>query len=236
MEESSINKDNGDLDLQSLFSDKNTLAVLSVSVLVVFLLLVGGLYYWVSKKSKGQIVFPAGVNYTSPESKNPTPTIPKYDYAAMTTSADWLTFKGKTYPYLFQHPKDLVPVPYPGDPNDSVTFRVSPVPPEINLMLLVETISTRDKGLVGKPEEFIRSYPKFFPGLATVKNFTPFENEKGLKGFKVNFVTKANLVGTDNYFLVVPGDADHMLHVNNIFPKEGDAVFMRLLNSLEYGK
>ena len=51
---------------------KSTLTILSIGTLLVFLALVGGVYWWVSKKSKGQVVFPAGINYTGNETPAPT--------------------------------------------------------------------------------------------------------------------------------------------------------------------
>lgn len=215
-------------------SDKNSLTYISLGVLVVFLLLVGGVYYWVTKKSNGQLIFPSGVNYLSPN--QPTPAVPQYDYAKLATSTDLLTLKGQVYPYSFQYPRGLGAIIFPKDPNDSVTFKLSTLPAEQNLMLLVETISSRDKAYVGRQEDFVRDYWKFFGGLKSSKDVTPFTNNVGLKGFKVNYVTRANVVTTDNYFFVIPGDSDHMLHLNNIFPKEGDAVFMKILNSLTYKK
>jgi hypothetical protein len=221
---------------EEMTEEKNSLVGLSVGVLVVFLLLVGGVYYYVSKKSKGEVIFPAGVNYLSPENKQTGPTAPSYDYAKMATSSDWLTYKGKAFAFSFQYPKGLSPLTFPNDPNDSVTFNVSTVPPERNLMFVMETISARDKKLVGQPEQFVKSYWKFFSGLKSVKSMAAFTNEKGLNGFKVNYINKANIVGTDNYFFEVPGDSDHLLHINNTFPKEGEAVFLRMLNSLDYKK
>lgn len=215
-------------------TDKNSLVYLSVGILVVFLLLVGGVYWYVSKKSKGEVVFPAGINYTGPGGQ--TQPTPMYDFAKMATSSDWVAYKGKTYSFTFQHPKALTAYSFPNDPLDAVTFRTSSVPPEQNLMLVVETISKRDPAVVGKYEEFVRNYWKYFPGLKSVKDVSLYQTEKGLKGYKVNYVNKANIVGTDNYFFMIPGDNDHMIHVNNTFPKEGDAVFMRMLNSLEYAK
>ena len=63
-----------------------------------------------------------------------------------------------------------------------------------------------------------------------------FTNEKGLTGWKVRYISKADKVGTDNYFFAIPGKTDKIIHVNNIFPQEGVALFNRLLNSLDYKK
>lgn len=214
--------------------DKKSLTYISLGILIIFLLLVGGVYYWVTKKSGGGLVFPSGVNYLSPN--QPTPAVPQYDYAKLAASTDLLTLKGQTYAYSFQYPRGLNAIIFAKDPNDSVTFKTSALPAEQNLMLLVERISERDKSYVGKYEDFVRDYWKFFGGLKGSKDLTPFTNNQGLVGFKVNYVTKGNVVTSDNYFFEIPGDTDHMLHLNNIFPKEGEAVFLRILNSLSYKK
>lgn len=228
-------KDNLDTALDDLNLDKNQLVMISVAALVVFIFLIGGLYYWVSKRAKGEVVFPAGVNYLGPQNSAAQPA-PMYDFAKLAESSDWVVYKGKIYSFSFQHPKALTPYFFPNDPLDAVTFKTSATPPEQNLLLVVETISKREAKLTGKYEQFVRDYAKFFPGLGSLKSMEPFENEKGLKGYRVNYVTKANVVTSDNYFFVIPGDSDHMLHVNNTFPKEGEAVFKRLLNTLEYKK
>lgn len=207
----------------------------SLSILVFFLLLVTGIYFYVANKSKGGVVFPAGLNYLSPN-KNanvPNPT-PLYDFTKLMESKDWLTYKGKFYPYSFQYPKELKPLTFPNDQSDSVTFTASSIPPELNLMFLVETISSRDKKLTGKPKEFVQNYWKFFSGLKDVKNVTEFTNKKGLKGYKANYVAKNGVITNDNYFFMIPDDDDHMLHIADIFPEEGRALFKRIVDTLDY--
>lgn len=215
-------------------SNKSNVIFLNLGVLVFFLVLVFGIYYWVSKKSKGEVVFPAGVNYLSPNTE--TPQQSSIDYAKLASSAEWLTFKGKIYGFSFQYPKGLLPLSFPNDSSESVTFKLSDLPPELNLMFLVETISSRDANLVGKHQEFTQTYWKYFAGLKGVSSFKEFTNEKGLEGYQVKFSTKSNTTTTDNYFFKIPGDNDHMLHIANIFPKDGQVVFERILNSIDYKK
>ncbi len=214
-------------------NESKTLLMLSVGALVVFLLLVGGIYFWVSKKNGGQVVFPAGINYLAPQTATTTQsTAPLYNYNALAASADWLTYSGKTHAFSFEYPKGLTPLTFPNDTADTVTFKVSNVPPELDLMFLVETISSRDATFTGKQEAFVRNYWKFFSGLKGLNSITPFTNEKGLVGFKANYTTKGNSVTADNYFFIIPGDADHMFHIADIFPSEGKVVFDRIVNSL----
>jgi len=215
--------------------NKSSLVFGNFVVLVVFVLLVGGVYLWVSKKNKtGQQVFPAGINYLSPQS--PT-TAPLYDFAKLAETTDWVSYKGKLFPYSFQYPKEFTPVTYPGDKSDPVAFKVSALPPEQSLLLIVEKISGRDKNLVGKPEEFVRNYWKFFSGLKALKNITKVTNEKELTGYKATYVIKgSNAITSDYYFFVIEGNDDTLLHMGDIFPAEGKTLFNRIMNSLEYKK
>ncbi len=220
------------------FLSKYALTLLSIGILVVFLVLVGGVYWWVSKKSKGQVVFPAGINYTGNET-TPAPQEqkkPTYDYAQLASSSDWSDFTSPQGQYTFKYPPGMIPLIFPGDANDTVTFDVSDVPAQFNLMVLVEKISNYDASLRGKPEQFVKNYWTYFGGLKGVKNVEVFQNEQGLKGWKVNYVNKDDVVGTDNYFFVLPNNPDKVLHANNIFPKEGETVFNRILNSLNVKK
>lgn len=216
--------------------NKSSLVFGNFVILVVFVLLVGGVYMWVSKKSKaGQQVFPAGINYLSPKSN--VTNAPSYDYTKLAVSTDWVTYKGKLFPYSFQHPKEFTPIVYPGDKSDAVAFKVSVLPPEQSLLLTVEKISGRDKTLVGNPKEFVSNYWKFFSGLKGLKTVTEITNEKGLKGYKANYIVKGtNAVTSDFYFFTIEGDNDNLLHMGNIFPAEGKTLFNRIMNSLEYTK
>lgn len=235
MEESTSGENSNDLDLQKLFSDKNSLVFLSVGVLAVFLLLVGGLYWWVSKKSKGEVIFPAGVNYTGVDTPAPKQR-PQYDYSKMSLDAKWSKFTSLKKQYTFDYPSEMNPLIFPNDANDSVTFDLSDLPPRSNLMTLLESISNYSSQYKGKQEEFVRNYWKFFGGLKNYKDMQPFTTEKGLAGWKVYFIRQNNSAGSDNYFFPVPGSDDKILHVNNIFPSEGQAIFLRILNSLELKK
>lgn len=213
--------------------NKGSLTTMSVVILVVFLLIVGGTYWWVSKKGKGEVVFPAGINYTGEETTPAPAQRPTYDYAAFAGASDWVDFVSPGGQYSFKYPPQMVPLIFPGDVNDTVTFDVADVPAQFNLMVLVETISSYDSKLRGKQEDFVNSYPNFFDGLKDVQTVESFKTEQGLEGWKVNYTTANDTVGTDNYFFEIPGESDKILHVNNIFPADGQAVFTRILNSVE---
>ncbi|OGK17657.1 hypothetical protein A2774_03650 [Candidatus Roizmanbacteria bacterium RIFCSPHIGHO2_01_FULL_39_12c] len=212
--------------------DKGSLTALSIVVLIVFLLLVGGIYWWVSKKGKGETVFPAGLNYTGEET-TPQAQRPSYDYAKMAESADWVDFVSAQGQYKYKHPTELYPLVFPGDVNDAVTFDIAAVPAQLNLMVLVETISNYDPKYRGNQEGFVRNYHTFFDGLKGVSEIEEFTTDQGLEGWRVKYITGDDSVGTNNYFFEIPGESNKILHVNNIFPAEGQAVFTRLLNSVE---
>ena len=232
--EDNTQKKNGEGD--SIFSRSN-LVLVNLGILVLFLLVVTGIYLWVTKKNKGQVVFPAGVNYLSPQGNEAQKPTLLYDFGKLAESADWVTYKGKIYPYSFQYPKALVPLTFPNDPSDAVTFKVNEMPAEQSLMLLTEKISGRDQNLVGKPEEFVKTYWKYFSGLQGLKNMSKVTNEKGLTGYKASYVLKGGKGTTSEYyFFTLEGDADTLLHVGDIFPAEGKTVFNRILNSIEYKK
>lgn len=209
------------------------LAGLSVGILVIFILLVLFMYFWV-KKGKGSIVFPAGINYTGTESSQPTPwTRPKYDFAKITASTSYTTFESPHKQYKFDHQAELIPLIFPGDPNDSMTFDVADVPVQFNLTALVESVSYYDPKLVGNLEGFVEKYRTFFSGLKDVNKIVPYTSPKGLKGYKTSFVNQAGETTGENYFFQVPGKSDKVLHLVNIFPSEGKAVFDKILSSIE---
>ena len=215
---------------------KSNLVSANLVIIVVFLLIVGAVYYNVSKKSKGAVTMPAGINYLSP-SETATKPATLYDYAKLTESTDLVTFKGKKFAFSFQYPKGLTPLTFIDDPTNAVTFKVNDMPAQSSLMMLVETISERDKTLVGKQEDFVRGYWRHFSGLKVLVSISPVENDKGLKGFKAVYATKSGAVATnEKYFFTLEGDDDHMLYVANIFPAEGQALFEKMLNSIDYSK
>jgi len=216
---------------------KSNSIVFSVITLVIFLGLIFGIYYWISKNNKQEIVLPPGSNL-SVLTNNQAVTTPsvKYNYAKMATSNDWVSYEGKIYKYSFLRPKELSPLIFPNDATDPVTFQIGIIPPQNNLMLSVEIVSMRDKALVGKPEQFVKEYWKFFSGLKSLNSFSEFKNEKGLSGYKATYLAKNNTITKENYFFKLEGDDYHLLRMANIFPAEGNVVFMRMLNSLEYKK
>jgi len=215
-------------------NNKYMLSLASIALLVVFLGVVFFLYMKSSKKS--EVVFPAGLNYTGTET-TPMPTTPpkkEYNWGQLSSAGDWGTFVSLRKQYTFNHPKELYPLIFPGDVNDSMTFDIADVPVQLNLMVLVENISNYDPKLAGQQEKFAKDYWKFFGGLKQMNTFEPYKTEKGLNGFKVNYVTRSGAITNDSYFLMIPGDKNRVIHFVNIFPKEAEILFTRILNSLDF--
>ena len=214
--------------------NKYMLSLVSIAILVVFLGVFFFLYMKAGKKS--EVVYPAGLNYTGTET-SPAPTAPpkkEYNWGQLSASTDWRTFISPRRQYSFNHPVDLYPLIFPGDVNDSMTFDIADVPVQLNLMVLVENITSYDPKLAGQPERFAKEYFKYFGGLKKLNASEPFKTEKGLSGFKVNYETRTGLITNDSYFLSIPDDKNRVIHVVNIFPKEADVLFMRILNSMDY--
>lgn len=218
--------------------EKLGLGGLSAVFVFLFLGIVIGSFYFVKKNRKSEVVMPAGVNYVAPENK--TGAVSKntmsYDYSALVDSGadQWTTYKSKKFGYSFSYPKVLIPLILPNDPSDAVTFKVGDKPPELNLLINVEKISSYDKTLEGNQEKFVREYWRHFSGLKDLKEITKFTNDKGLSGFRVTYVTKSNTVTPGNYFFPMEGDNDHLIRMANIFGSEGQELYMKMLNSLDY--
>ncbi|MDH7475908.1 MAG: hypothetical protein QHH09_00350 [Microgenomates group bacterium] len=209
--------------------EKDSLALTSVVVLLVFLLLVGGVYFWVSKKNKGNVVFPAGVSYLGPNQLTPVPTV---DLTQLGKSGKWLQSGGKIYKYLFIYPAELQITAFINDQSDKIAWITGIVPPQQNIAFTVETISEFNKKYQGDLEGFAANYWRRFSGLSGAKSVEPYTNSKGLKGFKAIYLDKKGNVANTNYFFQVPNDPDHVLQViNGMIPEN---IFNQIVNSVEF--
>lgn len=208
---------------------KQPLFVLSLLVLVIFLLLVTGLYFWVSKKTKSQTVFPAGVNYLGPQTATPAPTI---DISQVGKSGKWLKAAGKVFKYEFIYPAELQIAAFINDSTDKMAWVTGLIPPQQNVFINVEKMSDLDPKYIGQPEEFVKNFWKKFNGLSGVKSYEAVTNQKGLKGYKIIYLAKTGEVANTNYFFPVPNDNNHILQViNGIIP---ESVFNNIVNSIEF--
>lgn len=218
-------------------SEKDSKSLLAISSIVILIVFLGLVYFLYNRASGGnsKVVFPAGINYTGNEEQaEQQQTRPKYDWEKLAASSDWTSYTSTKKQYSFQYPKELQPLIVPGDPNDAVTFDVTDTPAQNNLMALVETISSYNKTYVNNGEEFVKNYWKFFNGLKKLNEFEEYQSEKGLKGYRANYETKAGLITGDSYFFLLPESPDKILHIANIFPKGAETLFMRMLNTFSF--
>lgn len=212
--------------------EKNSLAVASLAVLILFLLLIGGVYYWVSNKTKGTVIFPNGINYLGPSTTlTPEPTI---DLAKIGQSGQWIKISGRHFKFDIAYPAELQVTAFIDDPTDKLAWVTGIKPPQENVFASVETMSELGPTYVGQPVAFIQNYWKKFNGLSGIQSVRPITNQKGLKGFEAIFMTKTPGVTVVNYFFPVPNDNDHILQVlNGILPAN---IFNSIVNSVEFTK
>jgi len=218
--------------LNDLFNQKNVMAFGSLAVLLIFLLLIGGVYYWVSKKAKGQVVFPAGVNYLGPQGDQNLQPVPTVDMSQVGKSGKWLAITGKIYKYKFVYPAELQVTAFINDPSDKLAWVTGSASPQQNIVVNVESLTGADEKYIGNPEEYAKNYWKKFSGLAGVKSVEPFKNVNGLQGFKAVYFDKSGKINITHYFLPIPNDSIHLLQIiNGIVPED---VFAKIMNGIEF--
>ncbi len=210
--------------------EQSKLIFISVGILALFLVLVGGIYFWVSKKARGQVVFPAGINYFGGQG-NLTP-VPTVDLSKIGSSGNWVKVSGRTFKYSVSYPAELQVTAFISDPTDKLAWVTGIIPPQQNVFLNVEKMSDLEPKYTGDPAGFVQNFWKKFSGLSGVKSYESITNKKGLKGYKAIYVTKTPGIVNTNYFFPVPGDSDHILQlINGILP---EGVFNNVVNSVEF--
>lgn len=225
MENSNKNKTN-------LSLNKDSLALTSVGVLALFLVLVGGIYFWVSKKNKSSVVFPAGINYLGPQSGANLTPVPTVDMAQLGKSGKWLQSGGKIYKYAFIYPSEIQISAFINDQSDKIAWVTGGVLPQQNIVFSVETMSSLDPKYTGNVEEFANNFWRKFSGLSGTKPVEAVTNQKNVKGFKALYLDKGGKVVNTNYFFPIPNDSDHVLMViNGMIP---ETIFNQIVNSVEF--
>src|SRR5574340_1256279 len=206
------------------------LVYLSLAILLIFLVLIAGVYFWVANKSRNQVIFPAGINYLGSQG-NLTP-MPTVNLSKIGSSGQWMKATGRTFKYSISYPAELQVTAFISDPTDKLAWVTGIVPPQQNVFLNVEKMSDLDPNYTGDSAGFVQNFWRKFSGLSGMKSFEPITNQKGLKGYKAIYVTKTPGIINVNYFFPVPGDADHILQVINGILPEG--VFNNVVNSVEF--
>ena len=212
--------------------NKNSLALTSVGVLALFLLLVGGIFFWVKNKNKSSVVFPAGINYLGPQTGENLTPLPAVDMTQLGKSGKWIQSGGKIYKYQFMYPAEIQITAFINDQSDKIAWVTGNVPPQQNIVFSVETMSQVDPKYTGNVEEFAKNIWRKFSGLSGTKPVEAVTNQKNLKGFKAIYLDKSGKVANTNYFFPVPNDQDHVLMViNGAIP---ETVYNQIVNSIEF--
>lgn len=217
--------------LSPLFK-KNSLALTSVGVLVLFLMLIGGIFFWVKNKNKSSVVFPAGINYLGPQAGANLTPLPAVDMTQLGKSGKWIQSGGKIYKYRFMYPAEIQITAFINDQSDKIGWVTGNVPPQNSIVFSVETMSSLDPKYTDNVEEFAKNFWRKFNGLSGTKPVEAVTTQKNLKGFKAVYLDKSSKVANTNYFFPVPNDPDHVLMViNGAIP---EIVYSQIVNSIEF--
>lgn len=206
------------------------------SIIIAGMIIIAGaifVAYRYSQKQAGNIVLPAGVTYLGP---SPTvaiqPTTPPPKFTA-DSSVTWNIQKGVIYPYSFSFPSTLTLVIFTGDKTDSVAIVWDDIPPQLNILLNMELIESRDSKLINQPKiEYVKNWWKFFSGLKGVASVIPFTNSNGIKGFKAQYLNNANIAPNLDVFFEVPDNPKVMIHMANGILDA--SIFDRMIDSLKW--
>ena len=188
--------------------------------------------YQYTQKYGKKLVLPGGKTYTGEtqtDQANP-PTAPQLFTAG--PEVKWAKFQGKIFSYSFNYPETLLLGVFPNDPSDAVAVQWGNIPPERNILLNVEDISKREKAYVGKPEEFVRNWYRFFSGLKGVKSVDKFTNTEGLTGYKALYINSLDQTPNTDVFFVISNDNNHLIHIANGILDP--VIFDRLVDSVGY--
>lgn len=189
----------------------------------------GGYYY--SQKKGFKLTLPTGGGYTgqqSPAVDNP-PTAPVRFTAPPDTN--WLTYIGRTYNYSFAFPETLTLQGFI-DPPDAVGIIWGNLDPKLNLLLDIQSIKALTPQYVGKTEQFVNDWWKFYSGLKGVKSVTKFTNTNGLNGYKAIFIDKSDQSPNVDIFLEIPKNPNLIIHLANGILDP--TIFDRIVDSLKY--
>lgn len=207
--------------------------ILSLSCLL-FVILTAAVViaYRSAKKRTPTIVLPGGITYLGP---SPTFAPAQPGKVSIPTNDQWVEYRGKVFPYSFQHPKSLSIGFFPDDPFDGVTVFLPNTKPEDNLFLRVEDLTkiSEAKDYVGKSKrEYAENWWRQYPAWTSVVSVTAFTNSQGLKGYRAKYLDAAGTSPYDHVFFEVYGKQNLVLWLSGrLLPQE---VFDRLIDSLAW--
>jgi len=205
--------------------------------MVVGILVLGGVIYGgyvYSQKYGAKMTLPSGQTYVGEnkggQAQDNPPTAPTRFTAD--ASVAWKELKGKIYGYSFSYPETLNLGVFNNDLTDAVAIQWGNIPAQNNILLNIESIEGRSIEYVGKQEEFVRNWWRYFSGLSGVKSVEKFTNTGGLKGYRAYYINKAGQSPNTDIFFEIPGDNKRMIHIANGVLEP--ALFDRLIDSVKY--
>jgi len=206
-------------------SYKKAVAV-AAGITVIGTILVISHYRQISGRS-GTIIIPAGNTYLGPP--NTATPQPPADNAVLRT------VKGNIYPYTFSMPATITLVTFPNDPYDM--YALSGSDPSSNVLIGVDDLqknTTRSQYINQSKTVYINQWWKLFSVLTGVKSIDPFTNSKGLKGYKVKFLTTSGESSSNDIFFEIPDKPQYVIHLSN-GPLD-QAVFDKIVDSVGWEK
>lgn len=198
------------------------------------------LAYLYSKPRPGALVLPGGITYLGP-----SPSIQaqnshvktQNEQLRFTVGADeiWATIKSKKYGYTFSIPETLTLESFLTDEFDAYAITWNNVPKEANVLIGVENLATDEKKMAyvqKSKKEYIELFWAKQYNLTGVKTLDPFNNKKGLNGYKVKFQTNDGISPFDDIFFEVPKKPNLVIHLSNAILDPG--VFDKIVESVEW--
>lgn len=203
---------------------------ITLSTIVLALIVYGSYLY--SQRFSSKVILPNGQTYTGQEVTSAQPVVASTFTAG--PEVIWKDTKGQVYPYVLNYPETLNVAIFPNDPTDSIAVAWGNIPPQNNILLNVETISSRNPEYLGKTEEYVRNWWRFFNGLKGVESVVKFNNASGLVGYKAKFINSADQTPNTDVFFEIPNDNTRVIHLaNGILDPQ---IFDRMVDSLRYEK
>jgi hypothetical protein len=202
-------------------SYKKAVAV-AVAITGIGIILVVINYHQISGR-QGTIVIPAGNTYLGPSPSQAPST------------AKWYTVKGHIYPYTMSVPSTLALTTFPNDPYDMYALMGND--PSSNVLIGVDDLSknTARSQFTNQPKTaYINQWWKQFSVLTGVKSIDPFTNSKGLKGYKVKFLTASGESSNLDIFFEVPEKPQYIIHLSDATLDL--AVFANIVDSVGWEK
>lgn len=212
--------------MENDISSYKKVIVIAVVITVIGIIMVLLHYRQISGRN-GTIIIPAGSTYLGPTNTQ-APKPPAGDTAL------WHT-QGHIYPYSFSIPSNLELTTFPNDQYDM--YALAGPDPMSNVLIGVDDLqkNTSLNQYINQPKTvYINQWWKQFSSLSGVASIKPFTNSKGLKGYTVKFLNKANESPNVDVFFEVPQGPQYIIHLSN--GKLDSSVFDKIVDSVDWKK